>query len=122
MRQGKGRKDRYVPLSGILIRGLKKYLLAENPDIWCFKGNDRTGRSVQLSSQGVQWVVQKTRKHSGIPKEITAHILRYTYATHLLEMSLDLMSVKDLLGTQISKQPLSTCTWLDQVGKRRSVR
>lgn len=98
VRQGKGRKDRYVPLSSMLIRGLRKYLLAENPVIWCFNGNDRTGKPVQLSSQGVQWIVREARKHSGIPKEITPHILRHTYATHLLEMGLDIMSVKDLLG------------------------
>ncbi|WP_255473342.1 tyrosine-type recombinase/integrase [Oceanihabitans sp. IOP_32] len=36
VRQGKGRKDRYVPLSEIQIRGLKKYLQAENPVTWCF--------------------------------------------------------------------------------------
>lgn len=98
VRQGKGRKDRYVPLSKIHIRGLKKYLLAENPVTWCFTGNDRTGRPAQLSSQEVGWIVREARKHSGIQKEITAHILRHSYATHLLEMGLDIMSVKDLLG------------------------
>ncbi|WP_255473341.1 hypothetical protein [Oceanihabitans sp. IOP_32] len=56
MRQGKGRKDRYVPLSEIQIRGLKKYLQAENPVTWCFTGNDRTGSPAQLSSQGIQWI------------------------------------------------------------------
>jgi site-specific recombinase XerD len=98
VRQGKGRKDRYVPLSKIQVRGLKKYLLAENPVTWCFTGNDKTGRPAQLSSQGVGWIVREARKHSGIQKEITAHILRHSYATHLLEMGLDIMSVKDLLG------------------------
>lgn len=98
VRQGKGRKDRYVPLSEMQIRGLKKYIAAENPAIWCFTGNDREGKAVPLSAQGVQWIVKEARKHSGIPKEITAHILRHSYATHLLEMGLDIMSVKDLLG------------------------
>lgn len=98
VRQGKGRKDRYVPLPKIQVRGLKKYLLAENPVIWCFTGNDRTGRPAQFSSQGVRWIVREARKRSGIQKEITAHILRHSYATHLLEMGLDIMSVKDLLG------------------------
>jgi len=98
VRQGKGRKDRYVPLSKIHVRGLKKYLLAENPVTWCFTGNDRTGSPARLSSQGVGWIVREARKRSGIQKEITAHILRHSYATHLLEMGLDIMSVKDLLG------------------------
>ena len=98
VRQGKGRKDRYVPLSEMQIRGLKKYFLAENPAIWCFNGNNPEGDPVQLSSRGIQWIVREARKHSGIPKEITAHTLRHSYATHLLEMGLDIMSVKDLLG------------------------
>jgi site-specific recombinase XerD len=98
IRQGKGRKDRYVPLSQIQIRGLRKYIEAENPTIWCFNGNDRKGNPAQLSAMGVQWIVREARKHSGIQKEITTHSLRHTYATHLLEMGLDIMSVKDLLG------------------------
>ncbi|MGV8815640.1 MAG: tyrosine-type recombinase/integrase [Gelidibacter sp.] len=98
VRQGKGRKDRYVPLSEMQVRGLKRYFLAENPDTWCFTGNDKSGIPRQISSQGVQWIVREARKHSGIQKEITAHILRHSYATHLLEMGLDIMSVKDLLG------------------------
>lgn len=98
VRQGKGRKDRYVPLSEMQIRGLKKYFLAESPVIWCFNGNDSQGEPVQLSSRGIQWIVREARKRSSIQKEITAHILRHGYATHLLEMGLDIMGVKDLLG------------------------
>ena len=98
VREGKGRKDRYVPLSEMQIRGLKKYFLAENPVTWCFNGNDPEGGPVPLSSRGIQWIVREARKGSGIQKEITAHILRHSYATHLLEMGLDIMSVKDLLG------------------------
>lgn len=98
IRQGKGRKDRYVPLSEMQIRGLKMYICAENPVIWCFNGNDREGKPVALSAMGVQWIVREARKHSGVQKEITTHSLRHSYATHLLEMGLDIMSVKELLG------------------------
>src|SRR5690606_34012107 len=68
IRQGKGRKDRYVPLSDLQIRGLKKYISAENPVIWCFNGNDREGNPAQLSAMGVRWIVREARKHSGINK------------------------------------------------------
>lgn len=98
IRQGKGRKDRYVPLSELQIRGLQKHISAENPTIWCFMGNNREGIPVPLSTRGVQWIVRESRKHSGIKKEVTTHSLRHSYATHLLEMGLDIMSVKDLLG------------------------
>lgn len=98
IRQGKGRRDRYVPLSAILIRGLKSYIAAEHPRQWVFNGNDKTGKAVPLSTRGVQWVVGEARKHSGIPKDITSHSFRHSYATHLLEMGLDIISIKDLLG------------------------
>ncbi|MRT18116.1 tyrosine-type recombinase/integrase, partial [Vitellibacter sp. q18] len=76
----------------------KKYFLAENPVTWGFTGYDKSGSPVQFSSQAIQWIVREARKRSGIQKEITAHILRHSYATHLLEMGLDIMSLKDLLG------------------------
>ncbi|MFS4418791.1 tyrosine-type recombinase/integrase, partial [Maribacter sp. 2307ULW6-5] len=53
IRQGKGRKDRYVPLCDLLIRGIRIYLAAERPVQWLFNGNDREGRPVALSANGV---------------------------------------------------------------------
>lgn len=98
VRQGKGRKDRYVPLSQMLIRGLKKYIATEHPTKWCFNGKNKKGNAVALSRRGVQWIVRQTRERSGINKEITSHSLRHSYATHLLEMGLDIITIKDLLG------------------------
>ena len=118
IRQGKGRKDRYVPLSEMQIRGLKKYIAAENPAIWCFTGNDREGKTVPLSAQGVQWIVKEARKHSGIKKEVTTHSLRHSYATHLLEMGLDIISVKDLLG-HADIQTTLTYLHVAQLGRQK---
>lgn len=98
VRQGKGRKDRYVPLGNLLIKGLKKYLTSEHPCKWLFNGNNSTGEKVPLSSQGVYWIVKEARKKSGIQKPLTAHTLRHSYATHLLEMGLDIVSLKEVLG------------------------
>jgi len=98
IRQGKGRKDRYVPLCAMQVRGLRKYISAESPVTWCFNGNDSKGHPVALSTTGMGWILREARKHSGIQKEVTTHSLRHSYATHLLEMGLDIMSVKDLLG------------------------
>lgn len=95
VRQGKGKKDRYVPIGVNLSRGLKKYLEAEHPNKWLFNGKDhRDG----FSQKGVQWVVREATKKSGIHKQVTVHTLRHTYATHLLEDGLDIVSIKELLG------------------------
>ena len=100
--QGKGKKDRYVPLSEHLIRGLRSYLEAEKPEQWIFNGQpiERSGGDFdsRYSQKGVQWAVRQAAKNAGIIKEVHVHTLRHTYATHLLEDGLDIMSVKDLLG------------------------
>lgn len=118
IRQGKGRKDRYVPLSQMQIRGLKKHLAAEHPCIWCFTGNNTEGHPVPLSTQGVRWIVGEARKHSGIRKQVTTHSLRHSYATHLLEMGLDIMSVKELLG-HADIQTTLTYLHVAQLGRQK---
>ena len=98
IRQGKNRKDRYVPLCKLLVRGIQKYLDAEHPQDYLFNGKNSQGVIVPLTPRGVQWVVKEARAKSGIKKQITAHILRHSYATHLLEMGTDIVTLKDLLG------------------------
>lgn len=100
--QGKGKKDRYVPLSEHLIRGLKIYISTEKPQDWIFNGQpiERAGGDFdsRYSQRGVQWVINQAAKNAGVLKEVCVHTLRHTFATHLLEDGLDIMSVKDLLG------------------------
>lgn len=100
---GKGKKDRYVPLSDHLIRGLRKYIEAENPTTWLFNGqpldNGKGGDfDSGYSQKGVQWAVKSAVKKTGILKDVTTHTLRHTFATHLLEDGMDIMTLKDLLG------------------------
>ena len=100
--QGKGKKDRYVPLSEHLIRGLKTYIDAERPLDYLFNGQviGRAGGDFdgRYSQRGVQWAINQAAKRAGILKEVSVHTLRHTYATHLLEDGLDIVSLKDLLG------------------------
>jgi site-specific recombinase XerD len=98
VRAGKGRKDRMVVLGELQIKGVKKYLQAERPHKWLFTGNSSSGEIIPLSNRGVQWIVRQARKKCQIQKEVTTHTLRHSYATHLLEMGLDIMTLKDLLG------------------------
>jgi integrase len=100
--QGKGKKDRYVPLSEHLIRGLKTYIKVEKPHEYLFGGqpNGRAGGDFdsRYSQKGVQWAVKEAAKKAGILKDVHVHTLRHTFATHLLEDALDIMTLKDLLG------------------------
>lgn len=98
VREGKGRKDRYVPLGKHLSRGLRTYIKTEHPYVWLFNGKTNTGQLQQFSETGVQWIINEATKKAGIKKNVTSHVLRHTYATHLLEMGLDIMTLKDLLG------------------------
>ncbi len=100
--QGKGKKDRYVPLSEHLIRGLRKYIETEKPQEYLFNGQPmgRAGGDFdsRYSQRGVQWVVKQACKRAQISKEVHVHTLRHTFATHLLEDGLDILSIKNLLG------------------------
>jgi site-specific recombinase XerD len=98
VREGKGRKDRYVPLCEMLIRGIGTYLQAEKPVKYLFNGKSRTGEYTAMTARGVQWATREARRLSGIKKQVTAHSLRHTYATHLLEMGTDIVTLKELLG------------------------
>lgn len=102
VRQGKGKKDRYVPLSTVLVDWLKNYITLENPTMWLFNGrpNGRAGGDFdsRYSNRGIQWAVKQAAKQVGIIKNISVHTLRHTFATHLLEDGLDIVSIKDLLG------------------------
>jgi len=98
IREGKGRKDRYVPIGEHLSRGLQTYIELEKPYIWLFNGKNSQGELQQFSETGVQWIIRQTVKRTDITKHVTSHVLRHTYATHLLEMGLDIMSLKELLG------------------------
>jgi len=101
--QGKGKKDRYVPLSEHLIRGLRSYISAEKPQEYLFGGVaivDRAGGDfdIRYSQKGVQWAVKEAAKRAGIIKGVHVHTLRHTCATHLLEDGMDIISVKNFLG------------------------
>lgn len=82
IRQTKYNKDRYVPLSKLMVQGLRKYIEAYHPKEYLFNGKQIGS---VLSARGVQWAMKQTVKRSGISKEVTAHSLRHSYATHLLE-------------------------------------
>ena len=95
IRQSKYKKDRIVPLSPTMAIGLKKYLKAENPYTWLFNGKQPGS---QYSIRGLSWVMRENLKKTNIAKKVNLHTLRHTYATHLLEEGLNIVTLKKLLG------------------------
>jgi len=95
IRQSKYKKDRIVPLAEAMAVGLKKYLKAENPHLWLFNGKEPDGR---YSVRGLSWVMSENLKKTSIKKDVNLHSLRHSYATHLLEQGLNIVTLKELLG------------------------
>jgi site-specific recombinase XerD len=95
----KGKVDRYVPLSQHLVRGLTKYIETENPHLYLFNSQiTKDGSPRGLTTNGIRWIIKENRTKIGSNKKITAHMLRHSFATHLLEYGVDLVSLKELLG------------------------
>lgn len=95
IRQSKYKKDRVVPLAEAMAVGLRKYLAAENPHVWLFNGKEADGR---YSVRGLSWVMRENLKKTSITKSVNLHSLRHSYATHLLEQGVNIVTLKELLG------------------------
>lgn len=95
IRESKFKKDRYVPISDMALRGIDNYISSSCPKTWLFNGKARGG---QISREGVRHAFRSARQKTGIKKQACIHTLRHSYATHLLEMGLDLVSLKDQMG------------------------
>jgi site-specific recombinase XerD len=93
----KGKKDRYVGLSILLLDVLRAYLtkMKPRPVKYLFEG-DTPG--IAYTSRSAQLIFQHARKKAGIRKEVSFHALRHSFATHLLEKGVDIRYIKDLLG------------------------
>lgn len=93
--QGKGRKDRYVPLAIRLLEILRAYWAARRPTGWLFPGKfpDRP-----IHPRAVHLIGHKIAKRAGLTKRVTVHALRHSYATHLLDAGTDLRTIQVLLG------------------------
>ena len=96
VRQGKGRKDRYVMLSPVVLAVLREYARVERPHHWLFPAGHRRDR--HITTRSIQKQVSRAGKRAGIRKHVTPHMLRHSFATHLLEGGTDLKSIQELLG------------------------
>jgi integrase/recombinase XerD len=95
VRQGKGNKDRAVPLSPALLEALRAHWRQHRPTTWLFAGKTPNG---QRSLGALQRVIRRAVVAAGFTKKVSLHTLRHSYATHLLEAGVDLLTIQRLLG------------------------
>ncbi len=100
--EGKGNKERFVPISEIAINHLKRYLDGLRPKLT--KKGESSGflflnnRGIQLSRMSLWKIVKKYAKKASVGKNVSPHTFRHSFATHLLEGGADLRTVQELLG------------------------
>lgn len=129
--RAKGKKDRYVNLSPILLDILRKYLLdyKPRPKIYLFE-SEQTLEG--YPTRTVQQIFANAKKKAGIKKEVGIHSLRHSFATHLLDKGTDIKYIKDLLGhfniktteryLHVSKQQLiNIVSPLDDLWKKEGI-
>jgi integrase/recombinase XerD len=95
VRQGKGRKDRYVMLSEQLLAILRSYWRAARPKNVLFPGPDPKR---PITARTVQRACREAIRIAGLDSSVTVHTLRHSFATHLLEQGVDIRVIQDLLG------------------------
>lgn len=92
---GKGKKDRQVPLPQQLLLLLREYYKIEKPITWLFEG-ETVGEP--YSERSFQMVVKKAAEKAKIHRPVSVHMLRHSYATHLLEAGIDIRYIQEMLG------------------------
>jgi len=98
---GKGNKTRIVPVGEKALAALKRYLASERPNLVTRKTSSYVFLSIRggpLSPDRVRQIVKERAKQAGIDQNIYPHLLRHSFATHLLENGADLRVIQELLG------------------------
>ncbi len=93
----KGKKDRYVSLSPVVLNILRAYISQSKikPVKYVFEGQQP---GTEYSTRSAQKVFENAKNKAGITKEITFHGLRHSFATHLLEKGVDVKFIQEILG------------------------
>jgi len=92
---GKGKKSREVPVSDTLIAQLRQYYKSFRPKTYLFEGYKP---GVQYSATSIERIVKSAAVKAGIKKDIYPHVLRHSFATHMLEKGVNLKRLQIILG------------------------
>ena len=99
IREGKGRRDRDVPLSPMLLETLREYWRWMKPQTYLFPGTVNGSRADKPITPKMLWeACREAAQRAGITKAVRPHLLRHSFATHLLEGGADLPTVQAILG------------------------
>lgn len=99
VRQGKGGRDRDVLLTPKLLETLREYWRWMKPETYLFPGTVKNWRAdVPITAKVVWKAVNEAGKRAGIKKRVAPHLLRHSFATHMLEAGADLRTIQVLLG------------------------
>ena len=99
IQRGKGGRDRYVPLSATLLATLRAYYRWMQPKTWLFPGTVAGWRADTPITPKVLWdACVVAARRAALGKRVSPHLLRHSYATHLLEAGADLRTIQLLLG------------------------
>ena len=93
--QGKGRKDRYVMLSQVLLATLREYWKIAKPKTWLFQ-HQHLDKPIVAAT--MRTIVRKARAAAGLRKVVCTHSLRHAFATHLMEKGVNIRIIQTLLG------------------------
>ena len=95
IRRAKGKKDRVVSLSPLMLVMLRDYLAVYKPATWLFEGQYP---GTPYSSRSIQAIVSDAKAKAGIEKQGSTHMLRHSFATHLIDKGTDVVFIQKLLG------------------------
>jgi site-specific recombinase XerD len=95
IRQGKGKRDRYVVLANLLARKFADYLNEVKPQTYLFEGQTP---GQPMGERSIQYVINEALGKTSIKKQASMHTLRHSFATHLMEDGIDIQSIQRLLG------------------------
>lgn len=103
VRQGKGAKDRCVPLPAATLTLLRRQWQAHRHPQWLFPARRNPQATQPMHPSGVQRAFKAALAESGVQKKATVHTLRHSYATHLLEAGVNLRVIQSYLGHRSPK-------------------
>lgn len=96
VRLGKGGKDRFVVLSTRLLYALRSWWAVAKPNHYMFEGT--VGMNNPMNSASFRNALRRAVERAGITKKVTSHMLRHSFATHLMEVGTDITIIQALLG------------------------